>query len=108
MPPMIRGKRDYKKEYSEEKARGEVGTGHNSGNAERHRLRRKAIKLGLLKPGEKKDVDHRDPLSKGGTNSASNIRVESVHDNRSFPRNSDSSLKANHPKTKRKPGKGMP
>jgi hypothetical protein len=108
MPPKTRGKRNYKREYAEEKARGEVGTGHNSGNAERHRLRRKAIKLGLLKPGEKEDVDHRVPLSKGGTNSASNIRVESEHDNRSFPRNPDGSMIANHPKTKRNPGKGMP
>jgi len=29
-----------------------------------------------------KDVDHKRPLSKGGTNSLSNLRVRSVHSNR--------------------------
>ena len=43
--------RDYKREYQTARARGEVGTGHNSGSAERHRLRRKADRqLGLSLP----------------------------------------------------------
>ena len=91
--------RDYKQEYKTAKARGEDGTGHESGEAKHMRFRRAAIKKGMVKKGDGKDVDHRKPVSKGGTNSLSNARVETEHDNRSFPRNPDGSLKANHPKT---------
>lgn len=91
--------RDYAQEEKTAKERGERG-GHDSGNAVRARARRKALKMGLVKPHDGKDLDHKHPLSKGGTNDASNFRVESEHDNRSFPRNSDGSMKANHPKKK--------
>ena len=90
--------RNLKEEYKTAKARGEIGTGHNSENAERHRARRLALKMGLVKKGQ--DLDHRVPLSKGGSNSPKNFRAESPHDNRSFPRNSRGALVANHPKTK--------
>ena len=99
--------RDIKQEEKTAKARGEVSTGHNSKNAERHRARREALKLGLVKPGQ--DLDHKTPLSKGGSvMSPSNFRAESPHDNRSFPRNPDGSLKANHPKTKLRGGMPKP
>lgn len=91
--------RDYSREYATAKARGEVGTGHDSGNAQRHRLRRKALKLGMVKPGDGKDVDHKHALNKGGSNSIKNARIESQHDNRSFPRNPDGSMIRNNPKT---------
>lgn len=90
--------RDLTQEYKTAKARGEIGTGHDSKNAERHRARRKALKLGLVKPGQ--DLDHKKPLSKGGSNAVSNFRAESPHANRSFPRRSDGSMIANHPKQK--------
>lgn len=90
--------RDLKQEYATQKARGESGTGSDSENAKRHRARRVALKLGLVKKGQ--DLDHKKPLSKGGSNSPSNFRAESPHANRSFPRNSDGSMKANHPKRK--------
>lgn len=96
MPSSPGYKRDLKQEYRTAKARGEVGTGSDSKNAERHRARRKALKLGLVKPGQ--DLDHKRPLSKGGSNSVANFRARSPHANRSFPRNSDGSMKANHPK----------
>jgi hypothetical protein len=69
MPSSPGYKRDYAEEYKTAKARGEVGVGHNSGSAERHRLRRMAIKKGMVKVGDGKDVDHKEPLSKGGSNS---------------------------------------
>lgn len=97
MPSSAGYVRDLKQEYKTAKARGEIGTGHNSENAERHRARRKALKLGLVKPGQ--DLDHKKPLSKGGSNSVSNFRARSPHANRSFPRNSKGGLVANHPKT---------
>ncbi len=33
-----------------------------------------------------KDVDHKKPIVKGGTNASSNLRAVSVHNNRSFKR----------------------
>ena len=85
--------RDDAQEEKTARARGE-----QKDNAERKAARRKALKLGMVKPGQ--DLDHKKPLSKGGTNAPSNYRAESPHDNRSFPRNADGSMKANHPKTK--------
>jgi hypothetical protein len=96
MPSSPGYQRDLAQEYRTAKARGEVGTGSDSKNAERHRARRKALKLGLVKPGQ--DLDHKRPLSKGGTNAVSNFRAESPSKNRSFPRRSDGSMIANHPK----------
>lgn len=90
MPSKIR---DYKREYALQKKRGESGTGSDSGNAERHRLRRQALKTGKVKPGQ--DLDHIKPLSKGGSNTLKNARAATPHDNRSFPRNKDGSMKSN-------------
>lgn len=39
------------------------------------------------------DLDHRAPLSRGGSNSPSNWRVERSSKNRSYPRNKDGSIK---------------
>lgn len=89
--------RDYKQETRTAKARGETG-GHNSPHSKRLRLRRAAVKAGMVKPHDGKDVDHVKALSKGGTNSLKNARVRTEHDNRSYPRNADGSMKANHPK----------
>ena len=90
--------RDYKQEEKTAKARGETGTGHDSGNAKRHRARRQALKLGMVKPGQ--DIDHKKPISKGGSNTPDNYRAEAPSVNRSFPRNSSGALVANHPKGK--------
>jgi 5-methylcytosine-specific restriction endonuclease McrA len=49
----------------------------------RKKARRKAIKEGKVKVGEKRDVDHKKPLSKGGTNASSNLRLLSINENRS-------------------------
>ncbi len=83
--------RDYDKEYATSKARGEQGTGSDSDGAKRQRARRQALKLGMVKPGQ--DVDHKKPLSKGGSNAVSNLRAQSPSANRSFPRKSDGSMK---------------
>ena len=83
--------RNYSQEYRTAKARNEKGTGSNSGNAKRQRLRRKMLKLGMIKPGQ--DVDHKRPLSKGGANTTKNARASSPSKNRSFPRKPDGSIK---------------
>ena len=63
--------------------------------AERNAARRALMKAGKVKKGDGKDVDHKKALSKGGSNAKSNLRVTSASDNRSFPRNSDRSMKKN-------------
>ena len=81
MPSPKGYKRDYKEEWATAKKRGE-----DKGNAERHVARRAEQKLGAVHPFDGKDVDHRVPLSKGGSNDRTNWRVESVHKNRSYRR----------------------
>ncbi len=93
MPSSPNYVRDYKQEYKTSKARGEIGTGSDSSNAKRHRLRRKMLKLGMIKKGQ--TVDHIVPLSKGGSNTLKNARPASGRDNYSYPRNSDGSMKSN-------------
>lgn len=91
MPSSKNYQRDYDQEYKTAKARNEKGTGSGSVNAKRQRLRREALKLGMVKPGQ--DLDHKVPLSKGGANTLTNVRSVSPSKNRSFPRNKDGSMK---------------
>ena len=91
MPSSKNYVRDYDQDYKTQKARGESGTGSDSKKAKRNRARRLALKLGMVKPGQ--DVDHKVPLSKGGSNTAKNLRGVSPTKNRSFPRNADGSMK---------------
>lgn len=92
MPSSKNYKRDYDQEYKTQKQRGESGTGSDSDNAKRHRARRDAVAAGKVKPGQ--DVDHKKPLSKGGSNKLSNLRGQAPSENRSFARNSDGSMKS--------------
>lgn len=66
--------------------------------AERNAARRALMKTGAVHKGDGKDVDHVRALSKGGTNSRSNLRVRSASSNRSFSRNPDHTMKSNRPK----------
>lgn len=92
MPDSPGYKRNYKQEYKTAAARGEVGAGHDSGDAVRHRARRVMLKKGAVKAGQ--DVDHKKPLSEGGAEtSPKNLRAESVHKNRSYPRTSKGAIK---------------
>ncbi len=90
MPSSPNYVRDYKQEARTAKARGEIG-GSNTPNAKRKRARRAALKMGMVKKGQ--DLDHKKPLSKGGSNTPSNWRATSPSKNRSFPRKSDGSMK---------------
>lgn len=90
--------RDYAQERKTAIRRGET-LGSDSDNAKRKRLRRKFEAEGKVHKGDGKDVDHKNPLSKGGSNSVSNGRVQSAHDNRSFRRNPDGSMKIKRKKS---------
>ena len=55
---------------------------------------RRAYERTLEKPIPKgKDVDHKDPLSKGGSNRMSNLRLTQAGKNRSYPRTSKGRMK---------------
>jgi hypothetical protein len=95
--PYVNKPRPYKKEWEQQKARDE-----KKSRATRERARYHIDKNGTDKNNngkadvrEGKDIDHKRPLSKGGTNSKSNLRVVSASNNRSFKRNSDGSVKKN-------------
>lgn len=98
MPYMRNGKRDYKRENELYNSRPE----QRKARSERTQARNEAIKEGLVRRGDGKDIDHKKPLSKGGSNSPSNRRVVSASSNRSFSRNSDGSLKSQTSSRERK------
>ena len=92
--PYVNKARPYKKEYQQQKARGELAD-----RMERQRARRSVDKTGAdrNKNGkadrrEGKDIAHKKALSKGGTNK-DGYTIQSVRKNRSFRRNSDGSMK---------------
>lgn len=60
---------------------------------ERNRARREAMKKGLVRVGDGKDVDHITPISRGGSTTPGNTRVVTDNENRSFARNPDSSMR---------------
>lgn len=66
------------------------------------KARRAMEKAGKVKPFDDKQVDHKKPLSKGGSNGKGNWRVTSDSRNMSFSRNKDGSLKSQTSKKERK------
>lgn len=67
-------KRDYKKEYRDYHSK----PAQRKARAERNKARR----IMGLKVGDPREVDHKVPLSKGGSNSKRNLRVVSRTTNR--------------------------
>ena len=92
--PYMNKPRPYKKEYEQEKARGE-----HPDRMERQRARRKLDAEGVSRKG--KDVAHVKALSKGGSNS-DGIRLESPSKNRSFKRTSSGAMASETSKKERK------
>tara|TARA_R110000823_G_scaffold80305_1_gene182814 strand:+ start:471 stop:785 length:315 start_codon:yes stop_codon:yes gene_type:complete len=91
--PYVTKPRPYKKEYEQQKARGELAN-----RMERQRARRAMDKTGSDANGngkadarEGKDIAHSKALSNGGSNK-DGVRVESAAKNRSFRRNSQHKL----------------
>lgn len=67
---MTNGKRDYKKEREWEKKNGDK-------RGRERAMRGKARREAGLKVGDPREADHKKPLSEGGSNSKSNVRVVS-------------------------------
>ena len=88
---MPRKKRNYKEEYENYQ-----GTEEQKDNrAKRNAARRRLMREGKVKKGDGKDVDHKTPLSKGGSYKRSNLRVQTAGSNRSFRRTSSGGIKGN-------------
>lgn len=79
MPKDARGrKRDYKLEY----ARDHASPKAKKQRAARNKARSLMVQAGRVKKGDGKEVDHKKPLSKGGSNGRTNLRVVSRAANR--------------------------
>tara|TARA_B100001094_G_C17715601_1_gene569450 strand:+ start:228 stop:470 length:243 start_codon:yes stop_codon:yes gene_type:complete len=72
----VNKKRPYKKEYKQQKARGE-----HANRMKRQKARRDYDKRGIKRGN--KDIDHKIPLTRGGSNKRSNLRLISKKKNRS-------------------------
>lgn len=78
MPSSPGYKRNYKQEQKTARKRGDTKR-----RALRNKARRAAIKAGKAKKGDGKDIGHKRALSKGGSGSTKNTRVQSRKSNRS-------------------------
>jgi len=101
--PYVNKPRPYKKEYEQQKTRGE-----HDNRMERQRARRKvdktgtdADKDGVADKREGKDIAHRKALSKGGKN-GDGTYITTPSKNRSFKRDSKSNLVSETSKRERK------
>jgi len=81
-------KRDYQKENEYKSKPDQIKK-----RVMRNKARRELMREGLVQKNDGKHVDHKKPLSKGGSNARSNLRVRSASENSSYPRNSDGSMK---------------
>lgn len=84
---MPRKIRDYKDEYQKY---------HSTTKAKKDRAKRNSARAAMQKAGKVRkgqDVDHKKPLSKGGSNKKSNLQVMAASKNRSFKRNSKGGIK---------------
>ena len=86
---MPRKIRDYAAEYKNYDGTEAV----KKKRAQRNKARRMLEREGIVHKGDGKDVDHKMPLSKGGTTTRSNLRVRPSSANRSYARKSDGSMK---------------
>jgi len=81
--------RNYKQEYANYDGTEAV----KKKRAQRNKARRMLERENVVHKGDGKDVDHKKPLSKGGTTVISNLRAKPAAANRSFKRNPDGSMK---------------
>lgn len=98
MPFMKDGKRDYKRESQWEKTKKPTRL---KDRVKRVQARREALRDGRVSLHDGKQLDHKRPLSKGGSNSKGNLRVTSAASNMSFSRNKDGSMRSQKSKRER-------
>jgi hypothetical protein len=98
MPFQKNGKRDYKREAQWEKTK---KRSRLKDRVMRVQARRDALKEGKVKKHDGRQLDHKTPITKGGSNARSNLRGVSAASNMSFSRNRDGSLKSQKSKRER-------
>jgi hypothetical protein len=81
--------RDYKAEYANYQGSEEQKKNRAKRNAARRDMERK----GVVAKGDGKDVDHKQPIVKGGGNGSGNLRAVTASANRSFPRTKRAGMK---------------
>lgn len=79
MPYMKNGKRDYRREYDKYHSK----PSQKKNRAKRNAARADMVAAGRVRKGDGKDVAHKRSLMKGGSNSKSNLSVQSKSKNRS-------------------------
>jgi hypothetical protein len=82
-------KRNYAQEYANYDGTEMV----KKKRAQRNKARRMLEREGVVHKGDGKDVDHKKPLSKGGTTTRSNLKAVPASKNRSFKRTSKGAIK---------------
>ena len=97
MPSSPNYKRDYQQENKYKSKPDQIKK-----RVQRNQARADAEAKGLVHKGDGKQVDHKVPLSKGGSNAPSNLRVVSHGSNESFRRNSKGAMVS---QTSKKEGK---
>ena len=70
--------RNYRREYDTYHAKKK----QKKNRAKRNAARSKMAKAGRVRKGDGREVDHKRPLSRGGGNGSSNLRVTSRRNNR--------------------------
>lgn len=98
MPYMTDGKRDYKRQNANVDSKPEA-IAHRVANVKQNRALEKA---GIGRKGDGLDASHKVAHSKGGSATLANTKLEKPSANRSFSRNSDSSMKSEKSKKERK------
>ena len=81
--------RNYRLEYDRYQGKPEQIKKRDMRNAARREMEKK----GLVRKGDGKDVDHKQPLVKGGGNGTGNLRVVPKSVNRSFARTKRAGMK---------------
>jgi hypothetical protein len=85
MPKSSPAKLAYQAKYNAQPEQAEAGV-------ERRRARRQAISAGKVAIGDGKDLAHKKPLSKGGSTTEANLKVESAKKNRGWRKSSGYSV----------------
>lgn len=80
--------RDYKKENKYQSTPEQIAN-----RVKRNAARREMIRKGVVSKGDGKEIDHKTPLIKGGSNDPANLRVRSASANRSFARTKTAGMK---------------
>tara|TARA_R110000751_G_scaffold60754_1_gene126635 strand:- start:25 stop:318 length:294 start_codon:yes stop_codon:yes gene_type:complete len=81
-------KRDYQKENEYKKRPEQIAA-----RVLRNAARRLLIREGKVSKGDGKHVNHKVPLSKGGSNDRKNLSVKDGRENSSYARGADGSMK---------------